>query len=565
MRFAESARSKILVCDLKENGISDFGKMANRGYQVADKMAPWTDLYIDGIAQTIARWPNEKEDPLNFGEVIPGPKAVFEGRIKRSDSGTFRYDFDRPDRWQISDEPGENDIWATGLFQWVWAGCNRKVLNIDRKNHLITVDYNDVSGRFHYYFRNILEELDVPGEFYIDRKEGLLYFYPPAGFDPQKSLVEFPVFSDSFVQLKNTEKVIFRDLIFSGTRGTAFLGEHCKNCYLDHCTIEEAGVHALIMNKSSFSGVFHSTLEKLGGCGVRFEGGNRQKFEQSGLMVHDTRIATFCQVDRAYAAAVQTAGCGMVATNNLIYDSPHHAFNTDGSDQYCARNEVHSVVYEYSDQSGIDIFCDPMYRGIVIEKNFWHHIGSSLALSGQAGIRLDDAISGVVMKDNIFYRSSGGDMSGIQIHGGKDNLCIGNLFVNCYRSFSFTPWHTTRYLEQFIHGERGSYVKEYLASGIYPFVDEDLEKNLNRNYIFHNESINGEIFQTNGTQWDIFVGNTWKKEKNELSADDPIPSPQDLRKKLEKISGRSFREIGLIGGQEKIPHAVSPHYSEYKK
>lgn len=216
------------------------------------------------------------------------------------------------------------------------------------------------------------------------------------------------MFDGPFVRLTNARNVLLRGLTFSGCRATAVWFAGCANCYLDDCTIERIGVHAAVINDSSFCGVFHSRLRKLGGCGVRMRGGDRLQQRQSGLTVHDCEIGSFCQIDRAYAAALQTNGCGMVMTNNLIYDSPHRAVNTDGNDQYLARNEIHSVVYEFSDQSGLDVWCDSTYRGIVSEKNFWHHIGSSLALCGQAGIRLDDAISGVVMKDNIFYRSSGG-------------------------------------------------------------------------------------------------------------------------------------------------------------
>ena len=32
-----------------------------------------------------------------------------------------------------------------------------------------------------YYVFNLLEELDLPGEWYLDRSTGILYFYPPGG------------------------------------------------------------------------------------------------------------------------------------------------------------------------------------------------------------------------------------------------------------------------------------------------------------------------------------------------------------------------------------------------
>ncbi len=557
-RFSESVRDKIVVCDLKKNGVTDFGAVTDRGYPIDDIMNPWTDLYINGQAQTLARWPNEGEEQLSFGEVVNSTNT----NGKKNDSGTFRYDYDRPQRWYISENPDENDIWANGLFQYEWAGDTRKVLKIDQKNKLITVDYKNLSGQFHYYLRNILEELDVPGEFYIDRTNGLLYLYPPPGIDLKKDRIEISVFSGPFIKLIDCSKYLFQNLTFSGCRTTAFWAQKSSDCYLDHCLIDGTGVHAVVMTGCSWGGVYHSKLCRLGGCGVRFTGGDRTSLTPSGLTIYDTEIASFCQVDRAYAAAVQTTGCGMTATNNLIYDSPHHAFRMDGNDQYCARNEVHSVVYEYSDQSGIDIYCDPMYRGIVIEKNFWHHIGSSLALCGQAGIRLDDSISGVVMADNIFYRSSGGAFGGIQIHGGKDNLCIRNLFVCCKKAFSFSPWGNDRYLRSFIHGSYGTNVKNYLEKKIYPFVDEDLEVNINRNFIFNNDLINCEAFQTNGTRWDQFYGNTSKTIDSVPTDNNSIPTPQKLRQWIEQISGRSLKEIGLVNGQNNVKHFVSPHYSE---
>ena len=42
-----------------------------------------------------------------------------------------------------------------------------------------------------FYAYNLLEELDAPGEWYLDRQKGLLYFYPPS--DCQEADVRFSV------------------------------------------------------------------------------------------------------------------------------------------------------------------------------------------------------------------------------------------------------------------------------------------------------------------------------------------------------------------------------------
>ena len=95
---------------------------------------------------------------------------------------------------------------------------------------------------------------------------------------------------------------------------------------------------------------------------------------------------------------------------------------------------------------------NPTYRGNVIRYNYWHHIGDwrhggEQPACGQAGIRLDDAISGVRVHGNVFYRAAGGrqGFGGVQIHGGKDNVVSNNLFVDCRAAISFSAWGDQRW------------------------------------------------------------------------------------------------------------------------
>ena len=67
----------------------------------------------------------------------------------------------------------------------------------------------------------------------------------------------------------------------------------------------------------------------------------------------------------------------------------------EGNDHIVEYNEVYEVVRETDDQGGIDLFYNVTYRGNILRYNYWHDIGSGRAC-GQAGIRLDDAISGTL-------------------------------------------------------------------------------------------------------------------------------------------------------------------------
>ena len=141
-------------------------------------------------------------------------------------------------------------------------------------------------------------------------------------------------------------------------------------------------------------------------------------------------------------------GVGQRIAHNLFHDSPHHGMRVEGYEHTIEFNEIHSVVYEFDDQAGIDIYGNPAYRGLVLRNNFWHHIGSGYNVAGQAGIRLDDFISDVLIYGNVFYRCAGGKFGGVQIHGGKDNIVDNNLFIDCKAAVSFSPWGQARWLQR---------------------------------------------------------------------------------------------------------------------
>lgn len=557
-RFQESARSRIFVADLKAAGVEDYGRQAARGYGVGEKVAPIPSLYVDGESQTLARWPNVGETALDFGDVVSQGDE-----INGKKTTTLRCDLDRPNGWKLSGNADVDDIWAFGLYVWEWAANFRRVEKIDRDAKTLTVDYPDANGRFHYYFVNVLEELDAPGEYYVDRNAGLLYFYAPDDLASVEALraasVEFDVFDDRFVDVKNSQRILLQNIELKCGRETAIAFENCVGAYFVGGKIEQFGGNGALILNGEFCGILDSRLRELGASGVRIRGGDRTTLKRANHWLSNCFISDFSRIDRVYAPALQFNGCGLAATNNLICDSPHHAARTDGNDIYFARNEVHSVVYEYSDQSGIDIYCDPSYRGIAIERNLWRHIGSSFALCGQAGIRLDDSISGVAMLGNVFYRASGGNFGGIQIHGGKDNLCVGNVFVDCEQAFSFSPWSPERY-EKFVKEAFPQNVGNQRFIDEYPFFDKILE-NPNRNYLWGNEAINCERFNRNGDEWEVFVYNTLRSVEAPENVDSFSVDSKALRAWLEATTGEKLDGIGLRENWNGAEAPVSPMFT----
>ena len=578
-RFQDAARDKIFVADLSALGFKNLGRLGHRGYGPTLERTPTPALYSNGKLQTLARWPNEGEARLKFGEKTEPTRERADDGSKLSEGSTFRYDFDRPNDWNLSGDGSQDDVWAFGLYEWEWAANLRKVLAIDRDKKQITFDYPTGSGRYDYYFVNVLEELDAPGEYFVDRKSGLLYYYPLEGIETVEELnaqnVEFDEFEGVFVVLDSSENVVLQGLNLRCGRGVAITMNNCDACYFTEGRIEQIGVDAVTVCKGKYCGVLHSLLRELGGGGVAFyDAGDRKTLEPSFHILHDCYISGFDLIDRVYSPALKAYGCGVVATNNLICNSPHHGVQTDGNDMYFARNEIHSVVYEYSDQSGIDVYCDPSFRGIVIEKNLWRHIGSSFALCGQAGVRLDDSISGVVMLDNIFYRSSGGMFGGIQIHGGKDNLCRRNVFVDCKQAFSFSPWQNDRY-DKFVKEKYSENVENPKYLETYPFFNE-IFQHTNRNYVIDNDAINCGTFNARGDGLNVFVANRTRneapnlkelgvdeKDRNKAADDVFLTDWNSLKTWLERLSGISTQDVGLLKDRwNDANEPVAPQFTE---
>jgi hypothetical protein len=173
-------------------------------------------------------------------------------------------------------------------------------------------------------------------------------------------------------------------------------------------------------------------------------------------------------------------------------------------------NEVHSIVYESDDQAGIDIWGNPFIREMIFRYNYWHHSNSGREC-GSAGIRLDDMISSVLMYGNVFFRTSGSNFGGIQIHGGKDNIVDGNLMIDCKYAVSFSPWGEKRWLEML----DGYFGTQSRRSGFDPDSEvyktrypdyAELKLNADRNFITRNAAIGCDVFAKNGNR-NVFQNN----------------------------------------------------------
>ena len=173
----EKARGQVLQLDLRGAGLSSFGEMKSRGFSRPTTPAH-CELFFDGRPMTLARWPNEGD----WEQIAGFPEANAQndghgGKIGRLEDG-FHYAGDRPRRWRDT-----SDLWVHGYWSWDWANSYERVASLDLEHRLIKTAppyglYGFRKGQ-RFYFLNVLEELDQPGEWFLDRAAGMLYFWPP--------------------------------------------------------------------------------------------------------------------------------------------------------------------------------------------------------------------------------------------------------------------------------------------------------------------------------------------------------------------------------------------------
>jgi hypothetical protein len=406
-RLTPEARGHVLQVDLRAEGIADPVSLARRGFNLP-LVPSGIELYFKNQAMPLARWPNQGFATIASVVASPGRQT-----FTVADGGHM-------EKWAQ-----EDDLWAYGYWCWDWADSYEPVAAVDSAHHALSLKapgpvYGLKAGQRLYIF-NALCELDSPGEWYVDRKQDRLYFWPPSAITPGTVGVSMLV---TLVHLQNAAYVRFEHLGLSGARGTAVVIEGADHDVLSQCGIWECGNLAVIM-KGHDSGVTGCQIWDTGDGGISLEGGDRQQLTPGGLYADGNTIHDYNRWERTYRPGILLNGVGLRAGRNLIYNAPHNAILFSGNDHLIEGNDIHDVCQASQDVGAIYTGRDWTARGTVIRYNYLHNIRSAVA--GVFGVYLDDQASGIAVNGNIFDDVH----DAIFVGGGRDNTIQGNLFVHC--------------------------------------------------------------------------------------------------------------------------------------
>lgn len=404
-RLSPEAREAVVEADLKSLGITDYGTLKRRGFGQGSQPSA-LELYFDGKPMTLARWPNE-----GWAKIAAVPAG--------KDGGRFTYSDDRPSSWQFHD-----DIWVHGYWTWDWADSMEKVASINKETkEIATVPPHGVYGYkegARFFAINVLEELDQPGEYFVDRTTGMLYFWPPSSLESAEawvSLLETPMLS-----IKGVKHVTVQGLSFEYTRGGGAAVEDVEHVRIADCAFSNIGNYAVNMSGAD-SGVSGCTMYNLGDGGISISGGDRSTLTPARMYADHNEVHDFSRNSRTYTPAISVNGVGNTVAHNHLYNAPHMAIGLGGNDHVIEYNEVHHVCMETHDAGAFYMGRDWTQRGVSIRYNFFHHLGNG----DVQAIYLDDWTSGISIYGNICH----GALRAVLIGGGRDNVVDNNIFVDC--------------------------------------------------------------------------------------------------------------------------------------
>jgi len=329
------------------------------------------EIFVNGERQILARYPNF--DPQ---------ARYFEGFA--SDADIQR----RAARWA-----GPAGGYLHAMHPAMWGDFTWRLTGKDANGNLTKVGGwqnnrgGGINGRIQFV-ENIFEELDAPGEWYLNSKTHTLYFYPPAGLDLKSAVVEATQLR-TLVEFRGDKKnpvkfITLRGITFRQAartvmdtreallrtdwaiyRGGAIFFNGAEDCALEDSFIDQVGGNAMFINDYNRRVTIRGTqIAKAGASGICFVGD--QQAARSPLFNYN-QVNKLADIDRKPGPRTDNYPADCLVDDCLIYLTGRVEKQTAGVEIDLAQNITvrHCSIYDLPG-AGINIG-DGCWGGHVIE------------------------------------------------------------------------------------------------------------------------------------------------------------------------------------------------------
>lgn len=413
-------KGEIVQCDMKALGLGNIY---------------FRQLFFKEERQTLARYPNADAKDPHQGTWAYVSRVHGEGnRREFIVSPEVRLaQWSRPQEGQVCIHP---------YFDWAWSIV--PIAEVDPVARKISLGANvayDLHVGDRYFVQNIFEELDAPGEWYLDKQTGTLYFWPPSALSESSVIVPTV---QTVVEVNSAQWITLRGFTIEVCEGDAVRVLDSDDCLVAQNVVRNCGAAGIVVSGGHRSGARGNNVYACGRTGISITGGDRKTLER-GENFADNNYIHYCGVFvKTYHPGVSVNGVGNTVSHNLIHDTPHAGLLLGGNDNVVEYNIVHHCNLESADTGGI-YFCsrDWTQRGNVIRHNIFHHCGGFGKTNSWApvkngkvefayphftwGIYLDDPTTGTLVYGNILYKVP---VCALHNHGGRDNTWENNIIID---------------------------------------------------------------------------------------------------------------------------------------
>jgi hypothetical protein len=409
------------------------------------------EIFVNGERQILARYPN------------------FDPKAKYFDGFTSGADIQRRAvRWA---NPAGGYLHA--MHPALWGDFTWRITGKDANGNLTKEGgwQNNRGGGINeniQFVENIFEELDAPGEWFLNFQTHMLYFYPPAGLDLKRAVVEATRLR-TLVEFRGDEAhpvkwITLRGLIFRQAartvmdtreplvrsdwaiyRGGAIFFNGAEDCALEDSFIDQVGGNAVFVNNHNRRVAIRGTqIARAGASGICFVGD--PKAARSPLFNY-YQTHKLAEIDRTPGPKTENYPADCLVDDCLIHQTGRVEKQSAGVEIDLAQNITvrHCSIYDLP-RSGINIG-DGCWGGHVIEfcdifdtvketgdhgsfnswgrDRFWRpNIGEVNAWVKQApDLPLLDVVKPIVLANNRWRCDHGWD---IDLDDGSSNYIITN-------------------------------------------------------------------------------------------------------------------------------------------
>lgn len=512
-KLPKETRGKVKYIDLKAEGITkeDLGAIpASFGAQ-----AESNELFVNDKVQALSRWPNGENEYVQFDSVAEA------GGGTQNSGGAIKIGSYRLERWENAP-----DAWIVGFLGNDWTYDRVGIKSIDAANKTVYLEPGAIyalsdNESKRYAVINLLEELDMPGEWYIDRENEILYYYPEGDI----SEIELSVTDKDLIDMENVSNVNFSGITFSQTRANAVrLREKMENMEFSDCIFENIAKYGIYQTVSTVSEVAKGTptqnqFHENGNVNFRL---NKNAFIDCGISAfsiicgsRDDNRPSGCGIVNNYiyntgrtnkkAIAAYFEGVGIEVANNTIH-SVGYGLDYHGADISIHHNEIYNALGHLNDGGAIYTGRAFINRGNKIYNNYIHDAKKKTLLISDNmayGIYLDDLDCGTEIFGNIIA----GTNVGVLVNGGMSNNVHDNIIADAsgkddYGAVGFGVYggmgNSAKIAQQTAQGEAALKLSGYAK---YTDIKEDLESGKlsypARNIIKNNITLNAKISKWN--------------------------------------------------------------------